>query len=87
MPIKPYEPTPEDIQWLQTNVRLLRDGGVLGMPSSGMIYQVDKVRQALVLKAPAWDSTPTTMLLHHRNDCVCRAIGWKIEPAVDWEAL
>lgn len=82
-----YIPTKEDTNFLLNTISLLRDGGVWGIPASGMMYRIDKRNMRLVLVTPAWDETPLTMLSHHRNTAICKAIGWKIEPDIDWDNL
>lgn len=49
-PTRPEEREPEAVlAWCRNLVRILKDGGVWGIPRSGVTFKVDKQNQRLVL--------------------------------------
>ncbi len=84
--LEPYEPRPVDLAWARTQIMLLRHGGRLA--TSTGTYRVDKNGKKVTLVSPAspWDN-PMTFLMHHRSHYVFAAIGWTVEPVVEWDKI
>lgn len=84
--LTPYKPLPEDIDWAQNLINLMRDGGVIG--TSAGVYKLDKTDKKFILMPPAspWDS-PYTLMMHHRHTCVWKEVGYTVEPVVDWDKI
>jgi hypothetical protein len=68
-----YKPTEEDIQWLQNNVNLLRDGGAIAYPSAGCIFRVDKGKKVLITVNRGDEET------WQRTVVVAGEIGWVVQ--------
>jgi hypothetical protein len=84
----PYTPTPEDVRYFMGLAASVRDGGTWGMKSCGLVYRLDRANKKFILMPGlAWDHSPQTMFGHHHNDYCLRAIGWSVEPQIDWDSL
>lgn len=83
--LKPYQPKPEDTAWWLNAINALKDGGTVG--TSKGVYKIDKVNRKVTLVAPKLEESFETFCVHHRHYCVLAAIGWTLEPKVDWENL
>jgi hypothetical protein len=72
----PYRPTPTDLDWAETALDLMADGGVLVYPSSGLMYQFDHRARTITLVNPH----PRMRALHRRSCAVFGAFGYKVLP-------
>jgi len=64
---------PDWIKWVQDQVRIVTDGGVLAFPSTGLVYQIDKTKK--VARLVAGDSTIET---HEITVRIFQHLGWKV---------
>lgn len=74
-----YIPTQSDIAWLRGVISMLKNGGVIGFPSTLLVYRLDIPRHELVLISPPEvfedeDARET----HARTICVAAAIGYEV---------
>lgn len=69
-----WTPCAEDERWLLTVLSLMNDKGVLGTPSSGLVYRIDRPAKTMTLIAG--DKSRET---HRRTVIVANAIGWTVE--------
>lgn len=70
----------EHKRWCENLVNTLKDGGVWGIPRSGLIFRVDKGGKQLLLVAGDPTSTDFPATVENFG-----AIGWKVVNAIDDE--
>jgi hypothetical protein len=78
-----YKPTKVDIDWLKNALSLLRDGGGLGYPRSGLVYTVDHTRKTLTLTFPRLEQAQDNFgswLDHEATIEVAKVLGYKVLP-------
>lgn len=61
------------LDWCRNLVRTLKDGGVWGIPRSGIVFTIDKKNQRLILKIG--EKTNEDFIATRR---VFRQIGWDV---------
>ena len=83
--LPPYEPTDEDLQWCRQVISVLNDGGMIG--TSKGVYKLDKTNKKVILMSPKLEESLETFAVHHRHHYVWKALGYTVEPVVDWENL
>ena len=71
-----YQPSPSDIAWTENVLRIIRDGGVWGIPGTGQVYKVDHKEKTLTLIMDP--GTPEADELHLKIIAVAKAMGWKV---------
>lgn len=70
----PNEHAPETVlNWCRNLVATLNDGGVWGIPRSGVVFKIDKKNQCLILTAGT-DDDPDFLV----SRVVFDQIGWKV---------
>jgi hypothetical protein len=75
------EREPEHVlDWCRNLVAALRDGGVWGIPRSGIVFRVDKKNQQLILTTGEPDDED--FLATKR---VFKQIGWRVITLAEWE--
>lgn len=65
--------SPAVLNWCRNLVDTLRDGGVWGIPRSGIVFKVDKKKQCLILTVG--EETNEDFIATRR---VFRQIGWDV---------
>lgn len=83
--LSPYEPKEEDLAWARNVIALCRDGGVVG--TSDGTYRVDKTNKVFRLTSPKLEDNFETFVMHHRHHYVWKALGWIVEPVIDWDNI
>ena len=71
-------PQQSDIDWLASAVSLVRDGGVLGFPSSGLVYAVDRAGRKLKLTTPEVLVRRSSLETHQRTKCIAKLLDWEV---------
>jgi len=72
-----YQPRPEDIVFVTAIVDMLKDGGIWGVPCTGMAYQIDKAKKTMTLIG-RMDEVEGQMNMHEMNREVFREIGYTV---------
>jgi hypothetical protein len=62
------------LKWCRNHVRLMKDGGVWGIPRSKTVFRVDKENQLLILISPGEDDGDDFRATKH----VFSFIGWGV---------
>lgn len=68
------------LEWCRQMVRVLRDGGMWGIPRSGIVFKVDKKKQCLILRVGA--ETNEDFIATRR---VFGQIGWDVFTQAEYE--
>jgi hypothetical protein len=86
MIVQDYTPTEKDLAYFRNLIATTRPGGIWGSPGFGTVYRIGHATKTFHLAPPdSWRHTPMTMLAHHHNAAILAALGWKIEPEIDWK--
>lgn len=70
------------LEWCRQMVRTLRDGGMWGIPRSGIVFKVDKRKQCLILTVGV--ETNVDFIATRR---VFGQIGWDVFTKAEYERL
>lgn len=73
-----YIPENGDITWAIQMMALVMESGVLGFPSSGLIYRVSHFRKKLTLLNPDQLINPASLVTHLRTVVVFKEIGYAV---------
>jgi hypothetical protein len=73
-----YEPTMDDVTWALRITGLIRDNGLLTMPTTRLIYKVSHSTRSLELQNPEDLEDEYTAQVHRRTIRVFEAIGWQV---------
>lgn len=68
------------LQWCRTLVHTINDGGVWGIPRSGVVFKIDKKKQCLILTVG--DKTNEDFIATRR---VFAQIGWDVFTQEEYE--
>lgn len=68
------------LEWCRQMVRVMRDGGMWGIPRSGVVFKVDKRKQCLILKVGT--ETNADFIATRR---VFAQIGWDVFTQAEYE--
>lgn len=67
-------PSPDVLAWCENIVRVIAHGGVWGIPRSGTVFKIDKVKKQLVLTMPGNDDDAD----FEATKKVFKHIGWEV---------
>ena len=70
-----YQPRPVDIEFAESVINVVRDGGIWVAPASGLAYEVNKQKKTLTLTNRSNGSNYT---VHLCNIEVFRAVGYTV---------
>lgn len=68
-PIK-WLPTPFDVMWADSVLSMVKDGGIVAFPSTGLQYRVSHEHKLLTLLDPALLKNPELNVLHEKTKIV-----------------
>lgn len=80
-----YKPSETDIRWATNVIRYLKDGGIIGYPSTRLIYRINKMEKELVLQNPSILADLDSRECHERTVIVFGVLGYRVKevPIVD----
>lgn len=74
-----YVPKPVDKEWMRGMLAIIKDGGILAYPSTGLVYHVDHQDKSLMLVDESLSTASLdSYVVHQRTIAVLQAIGWKM---------
>lgn len=76
--MSPYTPRDVDIAWARRMMRLIRDGGILSYPSTGLVYRVDHAAKTLTLLNPDMLMHFESFVVHEQTKTVFDLIGYEV---------
>lgn len=75
-----YKARAIDLAWARNVVNMLSDGGVIGYPSTELIYRINKKAKELVLTNPEKLFHLPSFITHYQTIDVFKQIGYTVLP-------
>lgn len=74
-----YKPTENDIAWAKSVVNVIRQGGILAMPHTGLIYRLDHDLKTLTLINTQQLLEFEAFEVHMRTIATFKKIGYEVK--------
>jgi hypothetical protein len=75
-----YQPTERDKKFAREMVRVMKDGGIMMVPSYPVPYRFNHQRKELVCARPELLGACVSAVMHGRHKAVFATVGWKVLP-------
>lgn len=76
-----WTPTHDDLLWLAHMLELLREGGLLVYPATGLMYKVSHKNKTLTLQNPGFLKVPENRKLHEMTKIVAGFFYYEVKEA------
>lgn len=71
-------PSPQVQEWCRNLVRVIKHGGMWGIPRSGVVFEIDQTNKRLILKTGDPDNPDVHATRHNFS-----YIGWDVIDAIE----
>lgn len=75
-----YHPTAIDLAWAKAMIGMVKEGGLLIYPSTGLVYKLFHKKKEMVLRNPEMLLIFESFVIHFQTIDVFKALGWKVKP-------
>jgi hypothetical protein len=72
-----WQPRPSDVGWLAGTLKIIREGGIWGIPKTGQVFQISHAKKTLTLITDP--GTKECLEMTEMTRATAAKLGWKVK--------